>query len=69
MSKIELDTIYASKATICFGSGIFLSSIYIIQVFTPVGITNFYVIDTSTPFLLCLNDMNILSINLNNITN
>ena len=39
--EIELDTIHANDATICFGSGIPLSLIGIVQVFTLVGSTNF----------------------------
>ena len=69
MPKIELDTIYANETTICFESGMPLSSIDIIQVFISVGITNFHVVDISTPFLLCLKDIDILSIYLNNIIN
>ena len=46
-----------------------LSSIDTVQVFIPVGTANFHVIDTLTPFFLCLKDMDILEIYLNNITN
>ena len=69
MPEIELDTTRANEATICFGSGMPLSSIGTVQVFTPVGTTNFHVVDTPTPFLLCLKDMDTLGIYLNNITN
>ena len=69
MPEIELDTIRANKATICFGSEMLLSSIGTVQVFIPIGTTNFHVVDTPTPFLLCLKDMDTLSIDLNNITN
>ena len=69
MPEIELDTTRANKATICFGSRMPLSSIGTIQVFTPISTTNFYVVDTPTPFLFCLKDMDTLGIYLNNITN
>ena len=69
MPEIELDTTRANEATICFGSGLPLSSIGTVQVLTPVGTANFHVVDTPTPFLLCLKDMDTLGIYLNNITN
>ena len=69
MPEIELDTIRTNEATICFGSQMPLSSIGTIQVFTPVGTTNFYVIDTLTLFFLCLKDMDTFGIYFNNITN
>lgn len=48
---------------------ILLNSINTIQVDIPVGITNFYVIDIFTSFFLCLKNIDILKIYLNNITN
>ena len=69
MSKIELDTNHANKATIYFGSGIPFRLIDIVQVFTFVGTINFHVVNPPTPFLLCLKNMDKLSIYLNNITN
>ncbi len=69
MSEIELDTTFANEATICFGSRLLLSLIDTIQVFTPVGTSNFHVIDIFTLFLFCLKDMDRLGIYLNNITN
>ena len=48
--KFELDTTHANEATICFRSGMPLSFIGTIQVFIPIGITNFYVVDIFTPF-------------------
>ena len=69
MPKIELDTTRAKEATICFGSGMPLSSIGTVQVFTSVRTTNIHVVDTPIPFLLCLKDINILGIYFNNITN
>ena len=69
MLEIELYTTRANETTICFGSRILLSSIGTVQVFTPIGITNFHVVNTPTAFLLCLKDIDTLSIYLNNITN
>ena len=69
MPKIELDITCANKATICFGSIISLSSIGTVQVFTPVGNTNFYIVDIPTSFLLYLKEINTLGIYLNKITN
>ena len=69
MPEIELNTTRANEATICFGSRMSLSSIGTVQIFTPVGTTNFHVIDIPISFLLCLKDMDTLGIYLNNITN
>ena len=68
MSEIELDIIYANEATIFFRSGMYLSSIGTIQVFTPISTTNFHVVNKPISFLLCLKDMDILHIKLNKIT-
>ncbi len=69
MLEIELDTTRTNEATIYFGSGLPLSSIGTVQVLTPVGTTNFHVVDIPTLFLLCLKDIDTLDIYLNNITN
>ncbi len=69
MPEIELDTTHANEATICFGSGLLLSSLGTVQVFTPIGTTNFQVIDIPTPFLLCLKNIDIFGIYWNNIFN
>ena len=69
MPEIELDTTRANGATICFGNKMSLSSISIVQVFTPTDTINFYVIDISIPILFYLKNMYTLSIYLNNITN
>ncbi len=69
MPEIELNITRANKATICFGSGLPLSSIGTVQVFSPVGTANVHVVDTLIPFFFCLKDINILGIYLNNITN
>ena len=67
MPKIELDTTRANKAIIYFEIRMPLSSIDIVLKFIFVGDTNFHVIDISTPFFLCLKNMDTLGIYLNNI--
>lgn len=67
--KIKLDITRANEAIICFGSGMLLSLIGTIQVFTPIDTTNFHIVDTLTLFLFYLKDIDTLSIYLNNITN
>lgn len=67
ISEIELDTICANKAIICFENRLFLSSINIVQVFTSIGIANFYIVNSSISFLLYLKDIDIINIYLNNI--
>ncbi len=69
MPESELDTTRANEATISFGRGIPLSSIGRVQVLISIGTANFHVVDTPTPFLLCLKNMDTLGIYLNNITN
>ncbi len=69
MPEIELDITHANEATICFGSGLPLSSIDTVQVLTPIGTANFHVVDTPILFLLCLKNIDTLGIYLNNITN
>lgn len=66
---IELDITYVNKAAIFFKNGIPLSFIGTIEIDTLVGITNFYVVDTSTLFFLYLKKIDILDIYLNNIIN
>lgn len=69
MPEIELDTTRANEAIICFESKIPLSSIGTVEVFIPIGTTNFHIIDIPIPFLFCLKDMDICSIYLNSIIN
>lgn len=54
MLEIELDTTYINKVTINFEDRMSLTSMSIIQVFTPVSTANFDVVDISIPFFLCL---------------
>ena len=68
MPKIELDITCINKATIYFRSIMPLSSIWTVQVFIPINITNFYVIDTPILFLFGLKNMDTFVIYLNNNT-
>lgn len=67
--SIKLNITYGNEATICFECGILLSLISTIQVNISVDTTNVHVVDISTLLFLCLKDMDILGIYLNNITN
>lgn len=50
MSEIKLDITHINKAIICFKSKMFLSSINIVQVFTPISTINFHIINIFTLF-------------------
>lgn len=50
--EIKQDITYVNDVIIYFGSGMFLSSIGTIQVFTSISTTNVHVVDTSILFLL-----------------
>lgn len=69
MPEIEQNMICAIETTICFKSWMSLSLIGIVQLLTLIDIINFYFVDTLTPFLLYLKDVDTLGIYLNNITN
>lgn len=67
--EIELNITHANKATIYFKNRLFLNLIDIFQVLTLIGTANFYVVNIPISFFLCLKDMDIFGIYLNNITN
>lgn len=69
MPEIKLDITHVNKATICFKSGMLLSSIDIVQVFISINITNFYIVNILILFFFCLKDINRLDLYLNNIIN
>ena len=52
-----------------FGKGSTASSIGTIQLRSPIGSITFHVLETDTPFLLCLSDMDRLKVHFNNLTN
>lgn len=69
MPKIKLDTTHVNKVIIYFKSKMPLISIGIVQVFIPIGISNFHIIDIFTSFFSCSKNIDILGIYLNNIIN
>ena len=64
--RVELDKQTAGQASIKFGKGSSVTSIGTTTVKTPIGIITFHVLDTPTPFLLCLADMDRLGVYLDN---
>ncbi|KAL0929723.1 uncharacterized protein CTRU02_215366 [Colletotrichum truncatum] len=66
---ITLNTEAAGGVTVKFGDGIPLESIGTTKVPTPFGSVKFHVIETNTPFLMCLGDMDRLKVYFNNVTN
>jgi hypothetical protein len=60
-SSIQIDTSVAGSNTIRFGKGTAIVK-GIVQVPTPLGTINFYVVLTNTPFLLCLQDMDAIGV-------
>lgn len=67
--KLVFNENTAGAVTISFGNGKPLSSIGSTVVKTPIGSIEFHILDTPTPFLLCLRDMDRLGVYLNNVTN
>lgn len=66
--SITMDTSTAGDAQIKFGQGNTIASIGTTSVKTPIGTIDFHVLEAATPFLLCLADMDKLSVYYNNIT-
>ena len=64
--ELELDTSTKGQVTVQFGIGS-TSSIGTANVHTPIGEVQFHIVDASTPFLLCLADMDKLQVYYNNI--
>ena len=69
MPEIELNTTNANEAIIYFGSGMPLSSIGIVQVFTLINTTSFNIVNKFILFFFYLKNMDIFDIYLNNIIN
>jgi len=63
---ITLNKDQAGHAKITFGNGKPIESIGTVAVDTPVGLITFHVLETETPFLMCLDDMDRLQIYLDN---
>lgn len=64
--ELELDTSTRGQVTVQFGVGS-ASSIGTTSVCTPIGKVQFHVVEVSTPFLLCLADMDELKVYYDNI--
>ena len=58
-----------NPARVQFGKGAAASSIGTIRVHSPIGSIDFHVLESDTPFLLCLGDMDRLRVHFNNLTN
>ena len=56
-------------ANIQFGRGSAVTSMGTVEVDSPIGKIEFHVLDSDTPFLLCLCDMDKLKVHFNNLTN
>ena len=66
--SVQMDESTAGQASIRFGKGSTTTSIGTVTIETPIGTTKFHVLDTPTPFLLCLADMDRLGVYFNNTT-
>lgn len=64
--ELELDTSTRGQVTVQFGVGS-TSSLGIANICTPIGEVQFHIVDVSTPFLLCLADMDRLQVYYDNI--
>ena len=72
LQKID-STIRLNKSTsgekIKFGSGAPVTTFGTVELHTPLGMMVFHIVPTSTPFLLCLKDMDKLGITFDNLRN
>lgn len=66
---IDVNLDVSGKATVRFGVGNEVTSIGSAQIPTPIGVVTFYIMTTTTPFLLSIADMDRLGIYLNNCQN
>ena len=67
--RLKMDKNRAGEANIRFGDGPLIESLGTISVTTPFGQVDFHVMETDTPFLMSIKDMDRLGIYLNNVTN
>lgn len=67
--QVKMDLSRAGEAVIRFGKGTQLTSIGTTTLGTPIGDITFHVINSPTPFLLCMKDMDKLGVFLRNTTN
>ena len=68
-SKVQIDETTAGTANIKFGPGNPLQSIGSVKIDTPVGTVQFHIVDSHTPFLLCLRDLDRLKVYFDNLQN
>ncbi|KHJ30253.1 hypothetical protein EV44_g3297 [Erysiphe necator] len=61
----ELNT--TIKVSVAFGKGSTCNSLGFINICTPIGKVDFHILDSDTPFLLCIADMKRLNFYLNNL--
>ncbi|KAI0993120.1 hypothetical protein K3495_g15064, partial [Podosphaera aphanis] len=66
---ITLDTSTKGQASVKFGKGSVTVSMGSVNLDTPIGQIQFHVLNASTPFLLCLADMDRLNVYFNNTAN
>ena len=66
--NVQIDKTKAGALTVQFGIGS-ATSIGVIEVKTPIGDINFHIVQADTPFLLSLNDLDLLGVYFNNLTN
>ncbi|KAM4067193.1 DUF1421 multi-domain protein [Hirsutella rhossiliensis] len=66
--SVALDSSTSGQASIKFGNGDTINSLGTVALKTPLGRITFHILQTPTPFLLCLADMDRLGIYFNNIT-
>ncbi|EAQ91892.1 hypothetical protein CHGG_00127 [Chaetomium globosum CBS 148.51] len=69
LPSATLDTTRAGEAIVKFGYGTPKASLGTTTVPTPLGTIDFHVMETETPFLLCLRDMDRLGIKFDNLRN
>lgn len=69
LPSTTLDTTRAGEAIVKFGYGTPAVSLGTTTVPTPLGPIDFHVMETETPFLLCLKDMDRLGIKFDNLRN
>jgi len=68
LPQLKIDRTTAGDNTIRFGKGTTMSK-GTITIDTPLGEITFHVVPTDTPFLLCIQDMDKLSVRLDNLNN
>ena len=66
---VEVDKSQIGEAAISFGPGDVKGSEGVIKVHTAIGIIDFHILPTRTPFLLCVDDMDRMGVYLRNTKN